>query len=145
MDQLKTTKIAASIDNYINALAEPRCSDCQALREIMASATKDDGAMWGPSIVGFGSYHYMYDTGREGDWFLTGFSSRKQALTLYLNANFDAREELLEKLGPHKTGKACLYIKSLGDTHMPTLKKLIRESVKATRAMEREMKKKHRA
>jgi len=86
--------------------------------------------MWGDSIVGFGSYHYCYDSGREGDWFLTGFSPRKQALTLYIMSGFKRYETLMRKLGKHKTGKSCLYIKTLADIDLKVLKELIEESVK---------------
>ena len=85
--------------------------------------------MWGSSIVGFGSYHYKYASGREGDSFLTGFSPRKQNLTLYIMAGFDQYEELLKKLGKHTTGKSCLYIKRLENIDLPTLKALIQQSV----------------
>lgn len=86
--------------------------------------------MWGSSIVGFGSYHCKYESGREGDWFLTGFSPRKQNLTLYLMAEFEQYPELLKALGKYKTGKSCLYINRLEDIHLPTLKKLVQQSVK---------------
>jgi hypothetical protein len=86
--------------------------------------------MWGPAMIGFGSYHYKYASGREGDWFLTGFSPRKEALTLYIMSGFSQDDALLKKLGKFKTGKACLYIKKLEDVHLPTLEKLIRRSVK---------------
>ncbi len=86
--------------------------------------------MWGSSIVGFGNYHYKYESGREGDWFLTGFSPRKQNLTLYIMPGFAQYDELMKKLGKHKTGKSCLYIKSLEDINLPTLKQLIQQSVK---------------
>jgi len=86
--------------------------------------------MWGNGIVGFGSIHDRYASGREGDWFLTGFSPRKQNLTLYIMVGFDGSSDLMKTLGKHSTGKACLYVKSLDDVHLPTLKKLIRQSVR---------------
>ena len=86
--------------------------------------------MWGASIVGFGSYHYKYDSGREGDWMITGFSPRKKDLTLYIMMGFEKYPELMKQLGNHSTGKSCLYIKRLSDIHVPTLKKLIKASVK---------------
>jgi hypothetical protein len=86
--------------------------------------------MWGPSIVGFGSYHYVYASGREGDWPLTGFSPRKQDLTLYIMAGFDRYEALMAKLGKCRTGKSCLYIKRLADVDLRVLKQLVSESVK---------------
>jgi hypothetical protein len=88
--------------------------------------------MWGSSIIGFGSYHYKYESGREGDWFLTGFSPRKQNLTLYIMAGFAQYDELMKKLGKYKTGKSCLYVKSLADIDLATLKTLIQQSVKHT-------------
>jgi hypothetical protein len=86
--------------------------------------------MWGTSIVGFGSRHYKYDSGREGDWMLTGFSPRKQNLTLYITGGVEKYDDLMEKLGKHTVGGSCLYIKRLADVDLPTLKKLIRNSVK---------------
>jgi uncharacterized protein YdhG (YjbR/CyaY superfamily) len=91
--------------------------------------------MWGSSIVGFGDYHYVYKSGREGDWFIIGFSPRKQNLTLYVMGGFPQHAELLTKLGKHKIGKGCLYINHLRDVHLPTLRKLIAESVKHARKM----------
>jgi hypothetical protein len=97
---------------------------------MMEAVTKAKPAMWGTSIVGFGSYHYVYDSGREADWMLTGFAPRKGNITLYIMAGFDRYEELMARLGKHSTGKSCLYIKRLSDIHLPTLKKLIAASVK---------------
>lgn len=87
--------------------------------------------MWGTSIVGFGSYHYKYDSGREGDMPVTGFAPRKQSLTLYIMPGFDAYEDLLSKLGKHKTGKSCLYINKLADVDMDVLRELVKQSVEA--------------
>ena len=81
--------------------------------------------MWGPSIIGFGSYHYKYESGREGDMPIIGFSPRKEALTLYLSSTFDRRDELLQQLGKHKTGKGCLYIRKLADVNLDTLNEMI--------------------
>lgn len=85
--------------------------------------------MWGDGIVGFGSYHYKYASGREGDWFLTGFAARKQSLTLYIMAGFDQYNHLMEQLGKYKTGKSCLYINKLADINEDVLKTLIEESI----------------
>lgn len=85
--------------------------------------------MWGSSIVGFGSYHYRYESGREGDWMLTGFSPRKQALTLYMMGGFQRHDELMNKLGKYKTGKSCLYVKKLEDIDLDVLRQLVAESV----------------
>ena len=130
----KTQKTKATVESYLETLEGERLEDCQKLTEIMRQITKDEGAMWGPSIAGFGDTHLVYETGREMDWFQVGFSSRKQALTLYLMGNFESRPQLMQELGPHKCGKGCLYLKRLDDVHLPTLKKLIRESIKAMRA-----------
>ena len=96
----------------------------------MKEVTGEEPCMWGNSIVGFGDYHYKYKSGREGDWFLIGFSPRKQYLTLYIMAGFDHYEDLLTKLGKYKTGKSCLYLKRLSDVNSEILKTLASESVK---------------
>ena len=90
--------------------------------------------MWGPSIVGFGTYRYKYASGREGDWPITSFSPRKNDLTLYVMMGFERHPELMEKLGKHSTTKSCLYIKRLSDIHVPTLKKLIKTGIKELKA-----------
>jgi hypothetical protein len=95
----------------------------------MKQVTGEEARMWGDSIVGFGSYHYKYASGREGDWFLTGFSPRKQAITLYIMAGFEQYDGLLNKLGKYTTGKACLYIKKLEDIDTNTLVELVKQSV----------------
>ena len=84
--------------------------------------------MWGPTIVGFGSYHYKYESGREGDWFKTGFSPRKTSLTLYIMPGFNRYDELMQKLGKHKTGQSCLYINKLEDVDMDVLRELVKLS-----------------
>ena len=126
----KTQKTKQSVAAYIKAVDPKYVDDCKALVTIMEGVVKEKAVMWGASIVGVGSYHYVYDSGREGDSMLCGFSARKTALTIYIMAGFEGEPELMEKLGKYKTGKSCLYIKSLDDVHVPTLKKLIRESVK---------------
>jgi len=95
----------------------------------MKEATQAEPLMWGDAIVGFGNYHYRYASGREGDWFLTGFSPRKQNLTLYIMSGFEQYDTLLGKLGKHSTSKSCLYIKRLDDIDLPTLSDLVRRSV----------------
>jgi hypothetical protein len=128
--ELKTKPNRASVTTFLKSVEPPQTrADCAALVALMEQITKCEPTMWGPSIVGFGSYHYVYESGREGDWFLTGFSPRKQSLTLYIMAGFSGYEDLLAQLGPHKTGKSCLYIKRLEDVHLPTLKKMIQQSV----------------
>ena len=134
MAQLKTARTDARVDAFIDAIAnESRREDCRALLRVMKKVTGEKPAMWGSSIVGFGSYHYKYASGREGDWFLTGFSPRKQNLTLYIMAGFDRYEALMAKLGRHTTGKSCLYVKRLGDLDLDMLRELITASVEHMR------------
>ena len=95
----------------------------------MEEVTGEKAVMWGDSIVGFGTYHYVYASGREGDWPVTGFAPRKQALTLYIMSGFDQYDELLARLGKHSTGKSCLYIKRLSDVDVDVLRELVAESV----------------
>lgn len=130
MAELKTQVNNQSVEKFIDKVTnETMRADCYKLVELMQQATKAPPKMWGSSIVGFGSYHYKYASGREGDWMLIGFSPRKQNLTLYITSGFEERDELMKKLGKHTTGKACVYIKRLDDIHLPTLKKLIQQSV----------------
>ncbi len=130
MAELKTKPRKADVDTFLSAIPDDRKrSDAYEVLELMRSVTKLEPVMWGASMVGFGSYHYKYASGREGDWFLTGFSPRKDNLTLYLMTGFEPYPELLARLGKFKTGKSCLYIKSLDDIHLPTLKNLIKKSV----------------
>jgi hypothetical protein len=128
----KTTLTQASVEEYIANIAdEGRRADCQQLAKLMSAVTRQPPKMWGPSIVGFGQYHYKYDSGREGDMCLAGFSSRKADLTIYVfTAGQDA---LLAKLGRHKGSKACLYLKRLSDVDQAVLKKLIAASVAEVR------------
>jgi len=125
MAENKTKRTEASVESYLSAIEdEARRGDCEALAKLMAKATKQPPKMWGPSIVGFGSYHYKYESGREGDSCLTGFSSRKSDITLYLGASVLGGEQL-SKLGTHKTGKGCLYIRKLSDVDLKVLEQLI--------------------
>ena len=126
MAENKTKVTDSSVDSYIEAIDDHiRRRDCQKLARLMAKVTKEKPRMWGPSIVGFGSYHYKYDSGREGDSCLVGFSSRKGDISVYLTADFLGHDELLSKLGKHKTGKACLYIRKLDDVDLKVLEKLV--------------------
>lgn len=125
----KTVATSNSVAAFLKKAPTKYHADCEALIEMMSSITKEPAKMWGPSIVGFGIYHYVYESGREGDMPLVGFSPRASALSLYIMSGFDGSPELMAKLGKFKTGKSCLYIKSLDDVHIPTLKKLIRQSV----------------
>jgi hypothetical protein len=131
MAELKTKPNKASVDKFLNSVKDERKrKDCFKVLELMKKITKEEPVMWGPSIVGFGSYHYKYESGREGDFFLTGFSPRKQSLTLYIMAGFKRYSEIMKKLGKHKTGSSCLYNNKLEDIDMKILKELITESIK---------------
>jgi hypothetical protein len=131
MAQLKTAPTTASVNAFLKSVTdEGRRADCRALVKLMQDITRTRPTMWGPSIVGFGTYHYRYASGREGDWFLTGFAPRKQALTIYVMAGFTRYASLMKKLGRHKTGSSCLYLRSLADVDGAVLAELIRESVR---------------
>jgi Domain of unknown function (DU1801) len=132
MAEVKTKQTNASVKDFLNQIPdEERRKDCFAVAKIMEEITGSKPKMWGPSIIGFGSYHYKSArSGREGDWMITGFSPRKKDLTLYIMMGFEKYPELMEQLGKHSTGKSCLYIKRLSDIHLPTLKKLIKQSAK---------------
>jgi len=133
--EAKTKPTKASVTRFLNQVPDAaRREDCFAIAKMMEEITGSKPQMWGPSIVGFGSYHYKYASGHEGDWPLTGFSPRKGDLTLYLMMGFDKHDELLGQLGKHRKSKSCLYIKRLSDIHLPTLKKLIKVSVKDLKA-----------
>lgn len=130
MAELKTRPTDESVTRFLDSIEnEPKRRDAYAILELMREVTGEEPQMWGDSIIGFGSYHYKYASGREGDWFLTGFSPRVQNLTLYIMSGFDAYDNLLSKLGKHKTGKSCLYVNKLADIDKETLKELISESV----------------
>lgn len=131
MAELKTRQNDASVEHFLNKIVdEKKRADCFAIAKMMQQATKAKPKMWGSAIVGFGTYRYKYASGREGDWMLIGFSPRKQNLTLYLMTGFAQSATLLKKLGKHKkSGGSCLYINRLDDIDMPTLKKLIEQSV----------------
>ena len=134
MAELKTKPTDASVKDFLNQITDKqRRDDCFAIAKLMEEATGAKAKMWGPSIVGFGTFHYKYESGREGDWLLTGFSPRKNELTLYLMMGFEKHRELMLQLGKYKTGKSCLYIKRLDDIHVPTLKKLLKASLKQLR------------
>lgn len=129
--QLKTQRTRSSVKSFLESVPDERKrQDCFAVSEIMQDITGEQPAMWGKSMVGFGSYHYKYASGQEGDWPLVAFAPRKDSLTLYIMPGFKDYGALLEKLGKHKKGMSCLYIKSLDDVHVPTLKTLVRQSVK---------------
>ncbi len=130
MTENKTRPTGARVEQYLAAIKDDvRRSDCEALVKLMSKVTKQPPAMWGSSIVGFGSFHYKYASGREGDMCLTGFASRKGDISVYLVASGADQDKLLKKLGKHKMGKACLYIKRLSDIDMKVLQQLVAGSV----------------
>lgn len=130
MAELKTKKTKASVATFLNAIEDDQMrKDSKAVAKLMQDVTGEKPAMWGASIVGFGSHEYT-NTKAGGQWPVAAFSPRKQNLTMYLMPGFDQHAELLGKLGKHTTGKSCLYVKRLSDVHLPTLKKLITASVK---------------
>ena len=131
----KTQKTGASVEDFINSVGiKRRCEDGFTLLELMKEVTGEEPEMWGPSIIGFGDYHYRYESGREGDFFLTGFSPRKQSLSLYIMAGFEEYDSLLASLGKHRKGASCLYINKLADVDMGVLRELIEKSVEQVKA-----------
>src|ERR1051325_3189764 len=131
MAEMKTKPTDQSVAEVLNDVSdEERRAVCFQVAKMMEEITGDKPKMWGPSIVGFGTYHYKYASGREGDWLVIGFSPAKKERNLYLMMGFEKHQDLMEQLGKHSTGKSCLYIKRLSDVHVPTLKKLIKASVK---------------
>lgn len=130
MTELKTQKNDASVTAFLNSIEdEKKRQDSFTILALMKEVTGSDPVMWGTSIIGFGHYHYKYASGRENDWMLTGFSPRKQNLTLYIMSGFDQYGELLSKLGKHTTGKGCLYIKKLEHIDLDVLRELVKHSV----------------
>lgn len=134
MAELKTKLNDADPKAFIESVKdEKRKADAYEVLEMMTRITGEKPKMWGPSIIGFGSYHYKYASGREGDWMLTGFSPRKTALTIYIMPGFERYEELMGKLGKYKTGKSCLYIKKLEDANREVLEELVKKSLEHIR------------
>lgn len=130
MAENKTKATEASVESYLSAIEDAaRRRDCEALVKLMSKAAKHPPKMWGSSIVGFGSYHYEYASGREGDSCLTGFSSRKGDISVYLTANVLGQQELLSRLGKHKAGKGCLYVRKLSDVDLKILERLVADTV----------------
>ena len=129
MAQLKTAPTGESVAEFIGGIENDQTRQaCLVLAEMMAEVTGSPAEMWGTSIVGFGRYHYTYASGREGDWMITGFAPRKQALTLYIMAGFAEYDDLMARLGKHTTGKSCLYIKKLADVDLDVLRELVARS-----------------
>jgi hypothetical protein len=133
MPENKTKATNASVAAFLAKQPEARRQECQTLLEMMRKITGEEPKLWGSSLIGFGQYHYVYESGREGDSFLTGFSPRKQNLTVYINGGFEPHAALLKDLGKYKLGKVCLYINKLEDVNLPTLRKLITASFKQTK------------
>ena len=134
MAENKTKPGKQSVTAFINSIDDTqRRADVKKVAAMMRKATGRRATMWGAAIVGYGQYHYQYASGREGDFFLTGYSPRKQALTVYIIPGFKPFESLLKKLGKHKTGKSCLYLRRLSDVDETILERLITESVKHMR------------
>ena len=130
MAELKTKPTTSSVEDFLNGVDnEVKRRDSFVILNMMQEATGCEPVMWGSSIVGFGTYHYKYASGQEGDWPLIGFSPRKQAFSLYIMTGFDRYAHLMESLGKYKTGKGCLYINRLEDIQLPTLEKLVQLSV----------------
>lgn len=119
----------SSVVDFIEAAPEKKREDSYALIDLMRDITGEEATMWGTSIVGFGSYHYVYESGREGDMPLAGFSPRSAKFSLYIMAGFSKYEDILARLGKHKIGKSCLYINKLADVDMDVLRELISQSV----------------
>jgi len=127
----KTKPTTAKVKDFINKVPDEQTrADCFTILKMMEEITGEKPKMWGTSLVGFGTLTYRNAKGKGVDWMMTGFSPRKQNLSLYIMSGFAANPELMSKLGKHTTGKGCLYIKRLSDVHIPTLKKLITLSVK---------------
>ena len=131
MAELKTKATNASVSAFLASIPdERRRADAMAVAAMMEAATKTKPKMWGASIVGYGTQHYKYESGREGDWFRAGFSPRNDRLTIYITSSFQQYPDLMEKLGKYKTGVACLHIKKLSDVDQTVLKQLITRSLK---------------
>lgn len=133
--EIKTTRNKLSVKAYLDAIADPvRRRDCEEIARMMSEVTGEKPAMWGTGLVGFGSYKAKYATGREVDWLIMGFASRKGPISLYLTCDLNTMSDILRDLGPHKRGVGCLYIKTLSDIKIPVLKKLIKTSLKMAKA-----------
>jgi hypothetical protein len=131
MAELKTKATKVSVKDFLKSVTDTqKRKDSLVLIEMMSKITKEKPKMWGPSIIGFGSYHYKYESGHEGDMCIVGFSPRKAAISIYISAGFKKRDSLLKKLGKHKSAVACLYVRKLEDVDLKILKELITESFK---------------
>lgn len=131
MAELKTKLNESSVEKFLNSVEDKEKRELSfKVLELMKKITKEEPKMWGTSIIGFGTYHYKYKSGQEGDWMQVGLSPRKQAVTLYIMSGFSRYDELMNKLGKYKTGKSCLYIKKEEDIDFEVLKELVAQSVK---------------
>ncbi len=129
----QTIETNTPVEDFLNTISDPaKRADSFRILELLEKHTGYPPKMWGPAIIGFGSYHYTYASGREGDAPLAGFSPRKEAITIYLESEFDGKEEMLAKLGKHKSSKVCVYIKKLDDIDQDVLKKMVTASMKHT-------------
>jgi len=134
MAKNKTTETIHSVANFLAAIKdENKRKDCITIVDLISKQLELEPKMWGTSIIGFGSYHYKYESGHEGDAPLTGLSPRAAAIVFYLSANFENREKLLKSLGKHKTGKGCIYIKKLEDIDSKVLITMVKESIEHVR------------
>lgn len=133
MAENKTQKTEQSVESFLSTIdTDQKRNDSVAIIEIMQKVTGEAPKMWGTSIIGFGDLHYKYASGREGDWFKTGLSPRKAAITVYLSGGFDRQQDLLATLGKHKTGKGCLYINKLSDVNVAVLEQMLVRSVESS-------------
>lgn len=131
MAELKTKQTDASVKAFLDAVTDPqRKADCQAIIKLMKGITKAEPVLWGASIIGFGTFTYTYPSGRTADWFMLGFSPRKKDISLYVTPSLSGFGDLLTKLGPHKCGKACLYVNNLADVDAKVLKELLTRASK---------------
>jgi hypothetical protein len=134
MSENKTQPTEASVRAYFDAIDDPvRRHDCETIAAMMTRVTGESPVMWGPGIVGFGSYHYRYASGREGDAPLAGFASRKGDISIYLSCDVPAQDTLRERLGRHKMGKACLYLRRLDDVDQDVLEQMVSEAAAEVR------------
>jgi hypothetical protein len=135
MADLKTRPTSVSVDEFIGAIADERVrAECSVLHDLMKEITGEEPQLWMNNTVGFGTYHYRYPTGQEGDWYTTGFAPRKANLTIYIMSGFPQHADLMARLGKHSTGKSCLYVKKLEDIDLDVLRELIRRSCEHVRA-----------
>lgn len=131
MSENKTRPTDQSVKTFIDSLDDQqKIAACHTLIELMKDVTGCKPKMWGPSIIGFDEYHYIYESGREGDWMKVGFSPRKREFSLYIMSGFKRHDELMKKLGKYRTGKSCLYVKKLDDIDIEVLRELVEESMK---------------